>query len=93
MHDREDVEIALEEGWTRKEAGALVGASGSPGSRWAAGRVPHERGAVRIVYRETIREVPAVNAEERAAYEAAMTENMLLRAVLDDLKEEGSRPG
>ena len=38
-------------------------------SRWAAGRVPHERGAIRIVYRETIREV------------------------LDDLKEEGSRPG
>ena len=34
MHDREDVEIelvALEEGWTRKEAGALVGASGSGG--------------------------------------------------------------
>lgn len=72
MHDREDVEIelvALEEGWTRKEAGALVGASGSAVSRWAPGRVPHERGAIRIVYRETIREV------------------------LDDLKEEGSRPG
>ena len=29
---------------------------------------------------------------ERAAYGAAMTENMLLRVVLDDLKEEGSRP-
>lgn len=96
MHDREDVEIALvalEEGWTRKEAGALVGASGSAVSRWAEGRVPHERGAVRIVYRETIREVPAMNVEERAAYEAAMTGNMLLKAVLDDLKEEGSRPG
>lgn len=31
-----------------------------------------------------------VNGSERAAFEAAMTENMLLRAVLDDLKEAGS---
>lgn len=30
--------------------------------------------------------------EERAAYEAAMTENMLPRAVLDNLKAAGSRP-
>lgn len=96
MHDRDDVELALmalEEGWTRAEAGALVGVSGQTVSRWAAGRVPHERRAGRIVYRETIREVPAVNAGERAAYEAAMTENMLLRAVLDDLKGGGSHPG
>lgn len=57
-----------------------------------AGRLPHRRAAGTIVYRETVREVPAVNAEERAAYEAAMTENQLLRAVLDDLKAEGCAP-
>ena len=34
----------------------------------------------------------AVNAGERAAYEAAMTENTLLKAVLDDLKAEGCAP-
>ncbi len=33
-----------------------------------------------------------LNEVERAAYEAAMTENMLLRAVLDDLKGAGSHP-
>lgn len=30
-----------------------------------------------------------MNAGERVAYEAAMTENTLLKAVLDDLKAEG----
>lgn len=34
-----------------------------------------------------------LNEAERAAYEAAMTENQLLRAVLDDLKGAGSHPG
>ena len=34
----------------------------------------------------------AVTDEERAAHEAAMTENQLLRAVLDDLKGEGCAP-
>lgn len=33
-----------------------------------------------------------MNAEERAAYDAAMEENALLRAVLDDLRGEGSTP-
>ena len=33
-----------------------------------------------------------LNEVERAAYEAAMTENMLLRAVLDDPKRAGSHP-
>ena len=33
-----------------------------------------------------------MNDAERAAYEAAMTENQLLRAVLDDLKAEGCAP-
>lgn len=36
--------------------------------------------------------MPAVNAREKAAYEAAMTENTLLKAVLDDLKAEGCVP-
>ena len=100
MHSREDVELALmalEEGWTRAAAGALVGASGPTVSRWAAGRVPHERrGAARGRGRMAprgVREEGPVNESERAAYEAAMTENMLLRAVLDDLKGEGSHPG
>ena len=96
MHERDDVELALMalgEGWAQAEAGALVGASGQTVSRWAAGRVPHERRAGRIACRETIGEVPAASAGERAAYEAAMTENMLLRVVLDDLKGEGSHPG
>ena len=100
MHSREDVELALmalEEGWTRAAAGALVGASGPTVSRWAAGRIPHERrgagpGRGRMAPRG-VREEGPVNESERAAYEAAMTENMLLRAVLDDLKGEGSHPG
>ena len=97
MHSREDVELALmalEEGWTRAAAGALVGASGPTVSRWAAGRVPHERrGAGRGRGRMApgkVREEAPVNESERAAYEAAMTENMLLRAVLADLKAGGS---
>lgn len=97
MHDREDVELALyalEEGWTQAEAGALVGARPSTVSRWAAGRVPHARSAPKArIVRVPVREEDPLNAEERAAYEAAMTENMLLRAVLDDLKGEGSHPG
>lgn len=100
MHDRDDVELALmalEEGWTRTAAGALVGASGPTVSRWAAGRVPHERlgagpGRGRMAPRG-VRERGPANESERAAHEAAMTENMLLRAVLDDLKGEGSHPG
>lgn len=99
MYDRDDVELALmalEEGWTRAEAGALVGASDSTVSRWAAGGVPRARRARgrggTMVPRPRAEEAP-LNESERAAYEAAMTENMLLRAVLDDLKGGGSHPG
>ena len=95
MYDREDVELALAalaRGMTQAEAAALCGATRQTVRNWAAGRLPHGRAAGTIPRRETTGEVRAVNAEERAAYEAAMTENQLLRAVLDDLKGEGSAP-
>lgn len=95
MYDRETVELALlalEEGMSTREAAELCGCSATSVSAWAAGRVPHERSG-RIPCRDRILEVPAVNAEEREAYEQAMRENMLLRAVLDDLKGAGSPPG
>ena len=95
MYDRETVELALlalEEGMTQAEAAELCGATRGAVEKRAAGMIPHERKAGTIVYRETVREVPAANAEERAAYEAAMTENQLLRAVLDDLKAGGCAP-
>ena len=95
MYDRETVELALTalaEGGTLTGAAALCGATRQTVANWAAGRIPHERGSGTIPRRGTIGEVPALDAEERAAYEAAMTENMLLRAVLDDLKAEGCAP-
>ena len=102
MYDRETVELALlalEEGMTQKEAAELCGASRSAVKHWAAGRLPHDRPAgrpgrrgARMVPARARKEAP-VNGSERAAFEAAMTENMLLRAVLDDLKEAGSHPG
>ena len=92
MYDREDVELALlalEEGMTCREAGELVGARGPTVSRWASGRVPHERaGRAKMAPRPRREEAP-LDESERAAYEAAMLENQLLRAVLDDLKEVG----
>ncbi|MDM8271989.1 IS3 family transposase [Thermophilibacter provencensis] len=95
MHDRETVELALmalEEGWSSREAAELVGASKTAVCRWAREGAPHERRSGRIAGGRTRREEAPVNESERAAYEAAMTENMLLRAVLDDLKAAGSDP-
>ena len=95
MFDSDAVEAALraiDEGASIREAAALVGASKSAVGRWAAGRVPHERASGRIRVRAEIAEVTALDAEERAAYDAAMEENALLKAVLDDLKAEGSAP-
>ena len=96
MYDRDDVELALmalEEGWTRAEAAELVGASRSAVGRWAAGRVPHERSpCARIARRATGSEEAPMDDAEREAFGAAMTENMLLRAVLADLKAGGSPP-
>ena len=94
MHDRETVELA--QGWPAREAGELVGASRETVRRWAAGRVPHARadprrriGGDRARRR---REEAPLTGGERAAYEAAMTENMLLRAVSGDPRAEGSDP-
>ena len=96
MFDRDDVELALmalEEGWSTRAAGALVGASSASVSLWSRGMVPHERrrrGARGTVGASAEPEEAPLDDAERAAYEAAMTENMLLRAVLDDLKAAGS---
>lgn len=93
MHDRETVELALmalAEGWSSREAAELVGASKTAVCRWAREGAPHERRPGRIGGGRTRREEAPVDESERAAYEAAMTENMLLRAVLDDLKAGGS---
>ena len=72
--------------------------------RWADGKaprahawIPHEpppepRTIVSQAARR--REAPmAMDESERPAYDAAMEENMLLKAVLDDLKAGGSAPG
>ena len=96
MFDRDDVELALmalEEGWSSRAAGALVGASSASVSLRSRGMVPHERrrrGARGTVGASAEPEEAPLDDAERAAYEAAMTENMLLRAVLDDLKAAGS---
>lgn len=95
MYDRDVVELALlalEEGMTHAEAAELCGASRSAVRKWAAGAVPHRRPEGAVSYRTVREAVNPLDEAERAAYEAAMTENMLLRAVLDDLKGAGSRP-
>lgn len=92
MYDRETVGLALyalEDGMTQREAAELCGVSRASVGFWTAGRVPHERGAggIRVDGRARARD-----AGERAAHEAAMTENTLLKAVLDNLKSEGCAP-
>ncbi len=92
MYSPETVEAALRaigEGASIRKATALAGVSKSAVARWAAGRVPRARRAGRIRVVDIDSEVPALNAEERAAYDAAMEENVLLKAVLDDLKAAG----
>lgn len=95
MYERETVELALyavEEGMSRREAAELAGCTVGALRHWLDGRIPHERAAHGRIGGRPRREERPVDDSERAAYEAAMTENMLLRAVLDDLKGEGSRP-
>lgn len=92
--DREVALAALGRGLGLRAAGALVGCSHETVRRWAA-RPPApgatmgpRRGAgPRPAGREG-----ALDDAERAAYEAAMEENALLKAVLDDLKAEGCVP-
>ena len=95
MFDREDVELALAalgEGMSVAEAAELVGASDDSVRRWASGRVPHARGRRASMVAWSRGEEGALDEPDRAAYEAAMLENQLLRAVLNDLKAGGSLP-
>ena len=96
MYDGETVRralAALAEGMTQSEAAALCGVTRQTVRNWAAGRLPRGRARGATMVPRTRREEAPVDDAERAAYEAAMTENQLLRAVLDDLKGGGSRPG
>ena len=84
MYDRDVVELALlalEEGMTQAEAAELCGASRAAVSKWASGAVPHRRPEGTISYRTVRKAVDPLDEAERAAYEAAMTENMLLGAL------------
>ena len=95
MHGSDAVELFLlgrEEGMTIREAAELAGVPAGTGKRWASGRLPRGRARGATMVPRTRREEAPVNDAERAAYEAAMTENQLLRAVLDDLKAEGCAP-
>lgn len=94
MYDRETIEIAVravEDGMSRGEAAALAGCGVSSVRAWAAGATPHERlRPDEAWWCPKNRRGETVDESERTAYEAAMTENMLLRAVSGDLKEGGS---
>ena len=107
MHDEETVGLALlaiEDGMSIREAARFCGASRESVRLWAKGRLPHERRCppgrssakpprqpARMASPEH-EEVSPVDDDERAAYEAAMLENQLLRAVLADLKAGGWDP-
>ena len=95
MHGSDAVELFLlgrEEGMTIREAAELAGVPAGTGKRWASGRLPRGRARGATMVPRTRREEAPVDDAERAAYEAAMTENQLLREVLDDLKAEGCAP-
>ena len=107
MHSRETVNIALEAldlGFGFSEAAELAGVSRSAVVKWSRGQLPHARSGARAIipFRdgyESATMVPsglpegaAVDAQEREAFEAAMVENQLLRAVLADLKAGGFSP-
>ena len=108
MYSRETVEAALEAlslGFNPREAAELAGVSRSIVVKWARGGTPHVRSGARaavsasascesatMVPARRIPEGAAVDAQEREAFEAAMVENQLLRAVLADLKAGGFSP-
>lgn len=98
MYGREQVELFLlgrEDGMTIREAAGLAGVGVRAAECWSRGLLPHSyTGAARrgTIGGSTRREEAPVDDSERAAYEAAMRENMLLRAVLADLKAGGWDP-
>ena len=109
MYDRHKVEEALEPlslGFSIRQAAELVGASPSAVQARACGRLPHERGA-RIGAtgaRRKAAEMTGPKAGAGGLYDppasgplAGLTpdqvENLLLRAVLDDLKGGRLAPG
>lgn len=95
MHDRETAELApyaVEDGMSRREAAALAGCTVASLGRWPAGRIPHERAGGGGTSGRPRREEDPADEPGREAYEAAMAESMLLRAVLADLKAAGWAP-
>lgn len=102
MYSKEKVGLfllALEDGMCCAEAARFAGVRARTAERWARGRLPHgftgrpAAPLARIVPEPAPRraETP-LDRDERAAYDAAMEENVLLRAVLADLKAEGCAP-
>ena len=106
MYDRDDVELALyalEEGCTVAEAARIVGASREAVRRWRGGRVPHERGRGSERQGAAARASAARRREAMGLYDPPASgplsgltpdqiENLLLRAVLADLKAAGWDP-
>ena len=107
MHSKETFDLyflARKGGMGVREAAGLVGVPVGSCRHWEAGHVPRAYGwaacgpanigAAKRAQRARprAREV-ALNESERAAFDAAMEENVLLKAVLDDLKAAGSAPG
>ena len=108
MYDDETVELALlalEGGMTQSEAAALAGVSARTVASWAAGRRPHRRrgpdanmcrrcsrrGERRMSSPKGIYDPP--RSGPLAGLDPAQIENLLLRAVLADLKAGGWVPG
>lgn len=90
------------------EAAAAARIPARTARKWAAGHAPRAHSWIphdpppappaspRTIVGESARgrgAAMAMDEAERAAYEAAMEENSLLKAVLDDLKAGGSAPG
>ena len=105
MHGRETVEAFLAakaRGLDTPEAAREAGVAPGTAFDWAAGILPHSYTGVpaeRPPRRARMTRMAAaghpeapLDESERAAYDAAMEENILLRAVLDDLKGAGSHP-
>ena len=105
MYDKDDVELALlavEEGMSRREAAELVGCGETAVGNWLAGRLPHSCLPSARIQREG--RTRGARMCPRGVYdppttgpltglEPAQIENILLRAVLADLKAGGWEPG